>query len=929
MNSRRFFVVTMAVAVVLGLAAASISGIGSLQAWAQASGDPASNKASIKQKSPARSEPSKQPASEEPSAQGATPGQADAADKAATSDPASAAEPERQADSVKQVTPPQPVPATPAAPSQPETPEQKASPARPAPPTEPATTATESAPEQPAKPESAAKLAATKPLDLPTDKPAADIPEPADPVALKAFKVLDKHCARCHQAGRLDRLKPAKNLGNILMLDEVAADPNLVLPGNPDGSPVYVQMVKQEMPYDVFQEFSGGDEPTAEELESVRSWIESLGEKAVASCKSRDFIDNGQIASTIADDIKSEKAHRQKGMRYITLTHLYNACATDEEMNVYRQAVVKLLNSLSQNSDVLRLQTADPAQTIVKFHLDDLKWDEKDWDTILGVYPYSLVLRGDNAKFIEATTGTQLAWVRGDWLAYTASRPGLYNKLLKLPDSFAELEKLVGVDTASNIEKFRAKRAGFQDSLVSRNNRLIERHTIPTGVFWTSYDFAGNSEKQNLFEHPLGPKGSRAFVHDGGETIWSLPNGFNAYYLNTAEGAKLDHGPTTIVQDQSQRDLRVTNGISCFGCHNQGFRKATDEIREHILSDKSIAEDVREKVAALYPPAEEMKALLEQDIDRFRTAMRRAGIDPDLDFNGVEIINALSQRYERDVDIRLAAAEFGLTEDGLKQAFSAEAGEPFRIRRRLEQGTIPRDTFEARFATLVATVVDAKIADVVKKAVAGDLEVAKVGEKTAEETGTFDLTLFSDKSAYKTEDLAVFTVKSDVDCHLTLINVDSQGNGTVIFPNKFQRANFLPGGKEFQFPDSKAPFKFRLKDKGSETVIAVCNAKGETADGIQHDYKTRSFTPLGNYRSFLTRQIVVAGRKKVEEGKKAKAEADKADKDYGVPAKKAEQDYAAKDKDKKDSKTAPAAKKSKPAKVGQVLARTAIKFRVE
>lgn len=53
---------------------------------------------------------------------------------------------------------------------------------------------------------------------------------------------------------------------------------------------------------------------------------------------------------------------------------------------------------------------------------------------------------------------------------------------------------------------------------------------------------------------------------------------------------------------------------------------------------------------------------------------------------------------------------------------------------------------------------------------------------------------------------------------------------------------------------------------------------GGGADGIEHDFKTRQFTPLGNYREFLTRQIVVEGAAKVAAGQKHKLAATK-----GVP----------------------------------------------
>ena len=713
------------------------------------------------------------------------------------------------------------------------------------------------------------KADAPEKLDLPKEK-VVDLEEPTDEIEKAAYKVLEKHCARCHQDGKLNRLKPSKNFGNILKLKEIARDPNLIQPGNPDASAVYVQIAKQEMPYDVFQEFSGGPEPTEDELKALRIWIESLGAAVTASCKDRKFITNAGILETIAADLENERSVLHKGMRYVTLSHLYNACASDEEMEVYRQAVVKLLNSLSQNPNVLKLQTIDPAGTIIKFHLDDLKWTEKDWSKVIAAYPYAIKPDHELYEKVKTDTATPLSWVRGDWLAFAASRPALYHDLLKLPKTLQELEKQLGIDIQENVDNEQVARAGFQNSLVSRNNRLIERHTTENGVFWTSYDFAGNKNRQSLLEHPLGPTGKNAFEADGGESIFTLPNGFSGYYLNDAKGKQLDTGPTEIVQDTSQRDLKVTNGISCMGCHNQGYRKATDDVRKHVLADKTFDKDIREKVEALYPTVEEMNKLIEQDSSGFRAAMRKAGLDPDLDLNGVEMINALSQRFEGDVNLRTAAAEYGVEEKAFAQNLGAAGGTFHRMKRRLEQGVVPRDTFEAGFPTTIAKVSDDEFLDLKTLKTKATKKVVKVGGKTKEEKHDFDLSLVSDKSTYNQGDLAVFSVKSAESCHLTLINVDSKGNGTVIFPNKFQKNNFIKGGKELEFPSKKAGFQFRLKDIGTETVIAVCNDTGKTVDGIKHDYKTRSFTPLGNYRNYLTRQIVIEGKKKVAKGKKAK-----------------------------------------------------------
>ena len=64
--------------------------------------------------------------------------------------------------------------------------------------------------------------------------PSQPLGAPSDPVAAAAYAVLETHCARCHQAGKLDRPAPAGAFGNVLRLDELASAPYLVAPGNPD-----------------------------------------------------------------------------------------------------------------------------------------------------------------------------------------------------------------------------------------------------------------------------------------------------------------------------------------------------------------------------------------------------------------------------------------------------------------------------------------------------------------------------------------------------------------------------------------------------------------------------------------------------------------------------------------------------------------------
>src|SRR3954454_22042511 len=101
-----------------------------------------------------------------------------------------------------------------------------------------------------------------------------------------------------------------------------------------------------------------------------------------------------------------------------------------------------------------------------------------------------------------------------------------------MPTIDRTLERQVQVDVLANIQEETAARAGFNDSGVSRNNRLIERHETSYGAYWKTYDFAANDGEQNLFERPLGPgSDDRSFRHAGSEIIFSLSNGLQGYML--------------------------------------------------------------------------------------------------------------------------------------------------------------------------------------------------------------------------------------------------------------------------------------------------------------------------------------------------------------------------------------------------------------
>lgn len=677
------------------------------------------------------------------------------------------------------------------------------------------------------------------------------IAAPSDPVAKAAFDVLDKHCARCHQTGKLvDRERPAKNFGNILKLDEIAANPHYILPGNPLGSKLFRQIADKEMPYDIYYEGASHAPPSEADLRALENWVTALGNSAVASCETHTFITPEDMVSFMVSDLDKQRPQRRATTRYLTLTHLANICADPAAMKVYRQAAVKFLNSLARSSDVVRLETVDPEGSILRFNLLDLGRRAADWDNVIAAYPYNIQPDTEFSRMLASGTATPVPYVRADWFVFTASQPPLYDALLQLPNTFQQLAREQGVDVEGNIRNFVAQRAAFQRSGVSQNNRLIERHPSRAGYFWTSYDFAGNRDRQSLFSFPLGPNGPNAFRHDGGETIFSLPNGFQAYYLNTAKGDRLDKGPTAIVRDPSRKDFAVTNGISCMGCHDQGMRKAKDDVRDLVLKGRTFPKDVRDAVDGLYPPHDRMDALIEDDTKRFADAMKRAGLDSTLKLNGIEMINALAKRYEDDLDLTLAASELGLGKAEFSRR-TADVDQGYRpLLRRLAQGAVPRDQFESAFRGIAPDMTDLRL-------IAVRSARPLPPPLTRPAVNPDDLSLTSDKDSYNLGDTPLFTIVAPRDCFLTLTDIDERGEGTVLFPNSFQQDNLIKARVPIRFPGDSAPFRFRMKDKGIETVTAVCAVQAGGGDRIPHDFRTNQFTPVPNYTSALARSLAV------------------------------------------------------------------------
>lgn len=532
-----------------------------------------------------------------------------------------------------------------------------------------------------------------QPTPLPPPAPASpsNAPLAADELARQAHQLLRTHCYRCH--GENGAAEGGLNF--ILDRDRLAARRKIV-PGDPERSSVYKRIASGEMP-----PADERDRPSPAQTALLRRWIEAGAPAISVPNRPADApATEAEILARLYADVQRLPERDRRFIRYFTLAHLANAGLGADELQTYRGGLAKLVNSLSWSKRIVNPHPIDPAGTLLRVDIRDYGWNDRVWKQVLASYPYGVLHNSNEAAMCFASAGDQLSYVKADWFVAAASRPPLYHAILQLPTTERQLEEQLHLDVRENVKQERVVRAGFNGSGISRNNRIIERHESPYGSYWRSHDFADNTGRRNLFAHPLGAEaGERGFAADGGEIIFSLPNGLHAFMLIDGHGKRLDKAPIAIVSDARRPDRAVENGISCMSCHARGLIPKADQVRPHV--ERNLAAFPRAEadlVLAVYPTAAKLSELFQQDNEQFRKAVEQTGCR----LTATEPVAALVQQYERELDLRTAAAELGVRPDELARKLQASAMLTRTLGTlRVPEGTVQRQVFTDAFPELV------------------------------------------------------------------------------------------------------------------------------------------------------------------------------------------------------------------------------------
>ena len=436
---------------------------------------------------------------------------------------------------------------------------------------------------------------------------------------------------------------------------------------------------------------------------TIGNWIQAGAPSWEPQRDDVSFITMDAILSSIQSHLRTLPPRNRPFARYFTTTHLYNAGESQEALNAYQVALSKLVNSLSWGSEIVKPQPIDRSKTIFYIDLRRYEWDVRNdaWTQIEQEYPYSIEFDSETQAGLSRKLTSlrqemecEVPFVHADWFLATASLPLLYHDILALPETDRELERDLGIDVARNLQSaagIRVWRAGLNDSRVSKNYRVVERHKSQHGAYWKSYDFAGTDGVRDIFNHPL------TFRHDGGEVIFNLPNGLQAYYISDASGNRIDEAPTNIVSNPGERDGIVRNGISCIGCHTEGMKTFEDGVREVI--SKAPNSPAKVQALSLYVKQTEMDGYVRDDTIRYRRALEATGGV----FEGIEPVYRFYTAFEGPVDAAHAAAAVGLEMDMFLQKIREKPSLQRLGLRTLESrnGNVKRDAWTANFAEIV------------------------------------------------------------------------------------------------------------------------------------------------------------------------------------------------------------------------------------
>lgn len=224
---------------------------------------------------------------------------------------------------------------------------------------------------------------------------------------------------------------------------------------------------------------------------------------------------------------------------------------------------------------------------------------------------FAIEFTGPEADAVKRETQCARPLATAGSLVHAVLSEPMYSALLGTPAEESQLYKKLGVDAGANRETRVARRVGVDQSDVSSQVRLLERHPLAQrhplsgrpGALWLALTVA---ETQDPFTEPFQTSSVETQV------AFNLPNGLLGFALFDAQGQRRTE--STVLKDLNQSNLAARGGASCVRCHGEGVLVTRGDVRPFVLENaSSFDSSTVEAVKQLYAPQRELDDLVAGD----------------------------------------------------------------------------------------------------------------------------------------------------------------------------------------------------------------------------------------------------------------------------------------------------------------------------
>lgn len=382
----------------------------------------------------------------------------------------------------------------------------------------------------------------------------------------KVITIFRTYCLRCHG--------PQKAEGGIDRIDDLERliDEGLVNPGDPESSLIW-QSINPDNP--VMPPENELALPI-ENAEVIKNWILNISATTKKLKNHSGLLTNEDLRKEIVRDLR---VHPDRA--YFTWLDEFNelrSTGAHSKIDSISSGIFQILNSMAWQANMVAPAFLDEDRAIAI--VDWNKFGRLNGD-IYRTEIWSSVLEQCNS-----ITGLPVADFRCT-LELLNRDPQLYYEWLGLPSNESILLKVLRIDftkqTAATLKK---KKGSFPPVIATAVEasetfaplpRLFTRFAISKDrYYWRSLEVK-NAKKKNdsFYNYPFfdgTPYSHLTYKYDFTETIFSLPNGLQAYMITDSKGnlIPISPGHENIGEGSVSVTPGLSSGFNCAGCHWSG-----------------------------------------------------------------------------------------------------------------------------------------------------------------------------------------------------------------------------------------------------------------------------------------------------------------------------------------------------------------------